>query len=36
LSKLFFAILPEPFADENEFDNVVNKSKFVVNEFLID
>ena len=33
LEKLFFAVLPEPFADENEFDKVVNKSKFVINEY---
>lgn len=32
-SNLFFAVLPEAFADENEFDKVVNKSKFAVNEF---
>jgi hypothetical protein len=30
---LFFAVLPDAFVGENEFDKVVKKSKFVLNEF---
>ena len=32
-SNLFFAVLPDAFADENEAERLVNKSKFVVSEF---
>ena len=32
-SNLFFAVLPDALADENDAENLVNKSKFVVSEF---
>lgn len=32
-SNLFFAVLPDALADENDVEKVVNKSKFVVSEF---
>ncbi len=32
-SNLFFAVLPDALADENDVENLVNKSKFVVSEF---
>ena len=32
-SNLFFAVLPDALADENDLENLVNKSKFVVSEF---
>ena len=32
-SNLFFAVLPDALADENDMENLVNKSKFVVSEF---
>lgn len=32
-SNLFFAVLPDAFADEYEVEKVINKSKFVVSEF---
>ncbi len=32
-SNLFFAVLPDAFADENEAERLVNKSKFVFSEF---
>ncbi len=32
-SDLFFAVLPDAFVGENEFDKVVKKSTFVLNEF---
>jgi len=32
-SNLFFAVLPDAFVGENEFENVVKKSTFVLNEF---
>ncbi len=32
-SNLFFAVLPDALADENDVENLVNKSKFVFSEF---